>query len=178
MKKSLLLLLTCAVFFACNSDTKQDDAKSDSGAKKDSLVYPFTAKYSLNWQPGDEKLAVFALNSLKKYVDGDVKGSFEAFADSIEFFGDKFHFVGKKDSLLAIMVKMRSGYSSMSVHPDTWMTVYYPDKKDTWVTLWSTNISTDLKGVTDSVYLVDDVLIKNNKIVEIDEKNRRFPDKK
>jgi hypothetical protein len=177
MKKSLILVLSCAAFFGCNSGAK-DDAKTDDAAKKDSLVYPFTAKYSLNWQPGDEKNAVFALNSFKKWVDGDVKGAFESFADSVEFIADKFHFMGKKDSLMAMMIPMRAQIASMSVQPDSWLTVYYPDKKDTWVTLWATEKWTDMKGVTDSVYLVDDVLIKDGKIAQIDEKQRMYPPKK
>jgi len=175
MKKSLFLVFLSVVFFGCGSEPKKDEVKTDSTAKKEPLVYPFTAKYSLNWQPGDEKNAVLALTSFKKYVDGDVKGSFEYFADSIEFIMDKFHFVGTKDSLLAMMTPMRAQVASMSVQPDTWITTYYPDQKDTWVTVWSTQKWTDKKGKTDSVYLVDDILIKNGKIREVDEKQREFP---
>lgn len=178
MKKSLLLICSCVVFFACNNASKQDEAKTDSTVKKETLAYPFTAKYSLNWQPGDEKYAVLALNSFKKYVDGDVKGCFAYFADSIEFIADKFHFIGKKDSLEAMMTPMRADITSMSVEPDTWLTTYYPDKKDTWVTIWSKQKWTDKKGKTDSVYLVDDILVKDDKIAQIDEKQRLYPEPK
>jgi hypothetical protein len=175
MKKILALVFISAAFFGCGSEPKKDEAKTDSTAKKEPLVYPFTAKYSLNWQPGDEKNAVLALTSFKKYVDGDVKGAFDYFADSIEFIADKFHFVGKKDSLVAMMIPMRAEMTSMSVQPDTWLTAYYPDKNETWVTVWSTQTWTDKKGKTDSVYLVDDILIKDGKIHEVDEKQREFP---
>jgi hypothetical protein len=176
MKNYFLLLCVCSVFFACNNGTKQDDAKTDSTAKKEALVYPFTAKYSLNWQPGDEKNAVLALTSFKKFVDGDVKGCFDYFADSIEFIADKFHFKGKKDSLMAMMIPMRAETASMSVQPDTWITTYYPDQKETWVTVWSKQMWTDKKGKTDSAYLVDDILVKGGKIAQIDEKQRKYPD--
>ena len=83
MKQSLLLIFSCIVFFGCGTAPKQDEAKTDSTAKKETLAYAFTAKYSLNWQPGDEKNAVLVLNCIRKYVDGDVKGSFAYFADSI-----------------------------------------------------------------------------------------------
>jgi hypothetical protein len=178
MKNSLLLICSCIAFFGCNNAAKQEDAKTDSTAKKEALVYPFTAKYSLNWQPGDEKYAVLALNSFKKYVDGDVKGCFAYFADSIEFIADKFHYNGKKDSLEAMMTTMRAGIATMSVQPDTWLTVYYPDKNDTWVTVWSTQKWTDKKGKLDSVYLVDDILVKDGKIAQIDEKQRQYPEPK
>jgi hypothetical protein len=175
MKKTLLLVLLSVAFLGCGNQPKQEESKTDSTAKKEPLVYPFTAKYSLNWQPGDERNAVLALTSFKKYVDGDVKGAFDYFADSIEFIMDKFHFVGKKDSLVTMMIPMRAAIASMSVQPDTWITTYYPDKKDTWVTIWSTQKWTDKKGKTDSVYLVDDILIKDGKILEVDEKQREFP---
>jgi len=175
MKEILVLVFISAAFFGCGSEPKKDEAKTDSTAKKEPLVYPFTAKYSLNWQPGDEKNAVLALTSFKKYVDGDVKGAFDYFADSIEFIMDKFHFVGKRDSLVAMFTPMRAEMTSMSVQPDTWLTAYYPDKNETWVTVWSTQKWTDKKGKTDSVYLVDDILIKDGKIHEVDEKQREFP---
>jgi hypothetical protein len=178
MKKFLTLLFPCIGFWACTSSSNQDAAKSDSASKKEALVYPFTAKYSLNWQPGDEKNAVMVLNAFKKYTDGDVKGSFVYFGDSVEFIADKFHFKGKKDSLEAIMIPMRSAIASMTLQPDAWITVYYPDQKDTWVTVWSTQTWTDKKGKMDSIYLVDDVLVKNGKIAQIDEKQRMFPEPK
>ena len=176
MKQSLLLIFSCIVFFGCNNVANQEVAKTDSTAKKETISYPFTAKYSLNWQPGDEKNAVLVLNSIKKYMDGDVKGTFSYFADSVEFIADKFHFVGKKDSLEAIFTPIRSGVVSMSIEPDTWITTYYPDKNQTWVTLWATQKWTDKNGKTDSVYITDDVLVKDGKITQVDEKQRLFPE--
>jgi hypothetical protein len=176
MKQFLLPVLLCLVLLSCNNQGKQDEVKTDSTAKKEPLVYPYTAKYSLNWQPGDEKYAVLALTAMKKYSDGDVKGCFDYFADSIEFIADKYHFNGKKDSLQAIMTPMRSDLTSMTVIPDTWITTYYPDYKVTWVTLWSTEKWTDKKGKTDSLYVVDDIMIKNDKIAQIDEKQRMYPE--
>jgi hypothetical protein len=55
------------------------------------------------------------------------------------------------------------------------MTLYYPDKDDTWVTLWYTEKMTDKQGKVDSIYYTDDVLVKNGKIVHYDEKQRLFP---
>ncbi|MBS1918394.1 MAG: hypothetical protein JST87_19165 [Bacteroidetes bacterium] len=175
MKHFLPLIFLCVVIASCNNGTQTSETKTDTTAKKETYTYPFTAKYSLNWQPGDEKNAVLALTSFKKYIDGDVKGSFDYFADSIEFIADKFYFKGKKDSLMAMMIPMRAAAATMSLEPDTWLTAYYPDKGDTWVTVWSLQKWTDKKGKADSVYLVDDILIKNGKIAQIDEKQREFP---
>jgi hypothetical protein len=176
LKQTPLLTFSYIIIFGCNSGPNQEAAKTDSTVKKETLNYPFTPKYSLNWVPGDEKNAVLVLNSFKKYIDGDVKGAFAYFADSIEFIADKFHYAGKKDSLESIMTPMRAESRFMSLQPDAWITTYYPDKNDTWVTIWSTQKWTDKKGKMDSVYLVDDVLVKDGKIVQIDEKQRLFPE--
>jgi hypothetical protein len=175
MKKMLAFILSF-VFAGCGGGPKQDESKSDSTLKKETIVYPLQAKYSLNWRPGDEKLAKLALTYLKKFIDGDVKGSLENFADSVEFTTNKFHFIGKKDSLEALMITMRAEMVAMAIEPDTWITAYYPKKGRTWVTVWSTQKWTDKNGKADSLYMVDDILVMNGKIAEVDETQRRFPD--
>lgn len=168
----LLFMMICTLLFSCKSKSDTDKVKSDTTTK---LTYPFTPKYSINWQPGDEKNAVIVLNCLKKYIAGDVKGAVENFADTVEFIGDQFYFKGKKDSLVTILEQTRNDMVSVSKTFDSWMTTYYPDKKDTWVTLWYVEKWTDKKGKTDSLYYTDDVKLKNGKILVYDEKIRRYP---
>ena len=175
MKHSLFLIIFCIGSFSCNTSPKSEISKTDSVVSSETLVYPFTPKYSLKWQPGDEKFALMVLNCLKHYVDGDIKGAFADFPDTVEFAQDGFHFKGSRDSLAMIIAKSRAELASVSKEFDTWLTAYYPDKNDTWVTLWYTERWTDKKGKMDSLNYVDDVLIKNGKIVEYDEKQRRFP---
>lgn len=115
------------------------------------------------------------LNCLKKYVDGDIKGCVENFADTSEFIADQFYFKGSKDSLIKMITEMRAPSASVSKDFDSWMTTYYTDKKETWVTLWYTERMTDKDGKKDSIYYVDDVMIKDGKIRIYDEKMRRFP---
>jgi hypothetical protein len=69
---------------------------------------------------------------------------------------------------------MRGDMATISKDFDSWMTVYYPDKKDTWVTLWFTERWTGKKGKKDSLYYTDDVLVKDGKIRVYDERIRRF----
>lgn len=173
MKQIYVLLLLCVVLFGCKSKSGTSQVAADTTVK---LNYPFKPKYSINWQPGDEKNALIVLNCLKKYVAGDVKGAVENFADTVEFVADQFHFRGKKDSLAAILAQTRGEMADVSKEFDSWMTTYYPDKKDTWVTLWYTEKWTDKKGKKDSLYYTDDVLLKNGKILVYDEKMRRFPE--
>ena len=176
IKKPFLFIFLTSIIFGCSSnEPKQEEAKTDSTAKKVVLDYPYTAKYSLNWQPGDEQNAVVVLNSIKKYMEGDIKGSFSDFADSITFLADEFEFIGTKDSLINLMTPMRAQISSVSFQPDTWLTAYYPDKKDTWVTVWGVQKWTLKSGKTDSFYITEDVRLRDGKIQEIDEKMRAYP---
>lgn len=172
MKKiNLPFLALCAVLFSCNSKSGQEKA-ADTSAK---LNYPFKPAYSINWQPGDEKNSLIVLNCLKKYVDGDVKGAGEAFADSVEFISDQLHFKGKKDSLIIILEEGRKEFVTLSKTFESWIPTYYPDKKEEWVSLWYVEKWTDKSGKADSLFFVDDVKLKNGKIVLYDEKSRRFP---
>jgi hypothetical protein len=175
MKQTLFLIsLFSILLISCQSESKPAIAKSDSSSVKESITYPFTPKYSINWRPGDEKNAVIVLNCLKHYIDGDMKGTFADMADTVDFYGDNFHFHGSKDSLQSIIGAERNELASVSKVFDTWLTAYYPDNGDTWVTLWYTEIMTDKKGKTDSLFYVDDVLLKDGKIKEYDEKVRHF----
>jgi hypothetical protein len=175
MKSLILISGIMTGLAACQSAPSTEPAKTDSMVAKENIVFPFTPKYPTNYQPGDEKNALMVLNALKHYVDGDMKGAIADFADSVEFFSDKFHFKGTKDSLAKIIGDERAQLTSVNKVMDTWATLYYPDNKETWVTLWYTETWTDKKGKTDSTYFTDDVLIKNGKIVEYDEKHRDFP---
>ena len=174
MKQIFLYCIFSACFVGCNSHSSYQESSTNSiaGAKK--LAYPFTPKYSINWRPGDESNALLVLNCLKKYVEGDIKACVSYFADTAEFIADKFYFRGSRDSLESVIGGMRNASSSVAKDFDSWMTTYYPDKDDTWVTLWYTERMTDKAGRQDSIYYTDDVLIKNGKIVQYDEKQRLF----
>lgn len=174
MRQIILCCFAGMFFSSCSENSKPPETKADSTATKAQLSYPFTPKYSINWQPGDEKNAVIVLNCLKKYVDGDIRGCVSYFADTATFIADKFYFKGSRDSLETVISAMRNASASVSKNFDSWMTVYYPDKQDTWVTLWYMEKMTDKKGRQDSIYYTDDVLVKNGKIVQYDEKQRAF----
>lgn len=175
LKQLVLPSMLFVSILSCNNESKPVSEKTDSLVKKEPPTYPFTAKYSLKWQPGDEKNALLVLICLKKYVEGDINGSAAYFADTAEFIGDKFYFRGSRDSLAKVIAEMRNVSAAVSKNFDTWITTYYPDKNETWVTLWYTEIMTDKNGKVDSIYYMDDVLIKNDRIVVYDEKQRQFP---
>jgi hypothetical protein len=175
MKHILLLIFVVAAVVSCTNSSTSSAAGTDSSASKTPLDYPFSARYSITWQPGNDSNSLVVLNCLKKYVDGDVKGCASYFADTAEFVADKLHFRGSRDALEKLISSMRSLSKSVSKEFDSWMCLYYPDKDANWVTLWYTEKMTDLKGKVDSIYYTVDVLVKNGKILVYDEKQRQFP---
>lgn len=56
------MLIACTFILSCKSKSNTDAANADTTAK---LNYPFRAKYSIKWQPGDEKNSLMVLNCLK-----------------------------------------------------------------------------------------------------------------
>jgi hypothetical protein len=90
LKQFLLKSILCISLLGCNNGSKPIDDKTDSAVKTETPVYPFTAKSSSNWRPGDEKNAVLVLNCLKKYVNGDIKGCCAYFANTAELLGIGF----------------------------------------------------------------------------------------
>jgi hypothetical protein len=171
MKRALYLLTICIILYSCWGKPATDQPKSDTAK----INFPFKPKYSINWQMGDPKNALIVLNCLKSYVAGDIKGAMQNFADTVQFVSDGFFFRGKKDSLATILAQTRNELATVTKEFDSWVTTYCPDKKDTWVTLWYTEKWTDKKGKKDSLYYVDDVLLRDGKILLYDEKSRHFP---
>ena len=61
---------------------------------------------------------------------------------------------------------------------DDWESVISKDKKIEYVSLWYKQIWTDEKGRVDSLECMDDLRMKNGKIVALNEKIRHYPTKK
>ena len=65
MKKILILAgISVVMLLSCHSTNHPIPVQGDSAVPKAATAYPFAPKYSLNWQPGDEKNALLVLNCL------------------------------------------------------------------------------------------------------------------
>ena len=62
----------------------------------------------------------------------------------------------------------------MNVKMDDWESVSSNDKKEEWVTLWYRQSWEDTKGKKDSADIIDDMNIKNGKIIRLDEYTRKL----
>ena len=187
MKHLLILAFLAFTVVSCNDkaattttgEKPADSVVTAAEAPAETLEYAYTLdKPYRDWQPGDKKHAVMVMKSLKAYEDGDIANCVTAFADTVDLRFDRFFARISNDSLKKMFTANRANFTSTKVHMNDWESVISKDKKDEYVTLWYKEISTDKKGKTDSISVVDDLKIVNGKIAEIDQKIQHFPTKK
>jgi hypothetical protein len=180
--KKLLFIACVASLAACNNaattETKKDSASTATVVpdKKPLPSFPYTtAKPWANWQPGDPQHIVTVMNALKGYETGDIATCMKGFGDSVELHFDRFRATLSNDSLGKFFAADRSSYSAYKVYMADFESVISEDKKTAYVTLWYKQVTTDKKGKTDSISVVNDCKIANGKIVELDEKTQHYP---
>jgi hypothetical protein len=78
------------------------------------------------------------------------------------------------DSLKAMFTSLWNTYKTISIKMDDWESVISKDKKDEWVTLWYTQHWETKAGVKDSSAIINDLKIKDGKIIRLDEYTRKF----
>ncbi len=175
MKKVILFAGLALFAFSCNNKDDKSDSKSSDSTKMTStntekLEYP----YALNepykdWQPGDQVHAVNAMKSLKAWQDNKIAESLSYFGDSVDVRFDNFQKKVSHDSLTSILGGSRNGYTNVDIKMEDWESVISRDGKDQWITMWYKQITTDKKGKTDSLEVINDAKFVNGKIVILDE---------
>ena len=178
--KKLSMMVFAVILFSCNSETKDANTKEQPKTETaEKLVYAYNLKDQPNdnWDKGDQKNVVMVLNSLKAWENNNLDEALKDFADSIHFVMDGFDAKLSKDSTKKMLQAMRMPLKSFSIEMEDYETVISKDKKNEWVSLWYKEKWTDNKGVSDSIFYMDDVKIENGKITLIDEKARKFPKK-
>lgn len=178
MKKVFLILLGGVVFASCNnkSASSPEAATDTSGteAVAQKMDYPYTIDHPDNWEMGNNQNTMTALSALKAYENGNVDESMKYFGDSIHLQFDGLDKKMSNDSLKSMFAKGRSNYKSMEVKMDDWESVISKDKKDEWVTLWYRQKWEDTNGKKDSADIVNDLKMKDGKIIRLDEYTRKL----
>ena len=77
-----------------------------------------------------------------------------------------------------MFTKSRAALKNMEVKMDDWESVISKDKNTEYVSLWYKELWEDTKGKKDSLVQMDDLRMKNGKIVGIDQKSRKLSAKK
>lgn len=163
MKNSIVYFAVMVILISCNSGSKTADATADSTEKKEgtktveatSIAMPYTARYSSQFIPGDQKHAEKMLTLFKQWDDNKLAEGKLMFADSVHFFADKWEFNGTNDSFFTVSQNQRKNYKEVKTVVQAWIPVHSVDKNEDWVLVWSTAYTTDLKGKVDSANYQD-----------------------
>ena len=171
----MLLFSTAIAFAACNNGgTATTEAPKDSTAAATAMNYPYTIEHPDYWEMGSSENTVVALSALKAFENGNIPETMKYFGDSVHLQFDGLDTTLPSDSLQAMFTDMRNGYKSINVKMNDWESVISKDKKEEWVTLWYRQKWEDTKGNTDSSDFIDDLKLKDGKIVRLDEYTRKL----
>jgi hypothetical protein len=178
MKKLLLIFLGGAIFSSCNNgNASAGEANKDttaSAAPAASMNYPYTIDHPDNWETGSAQNTMNVLTSLKAWENKNVDESISYFGDSVHIQFDGLDKKMPRDTLKAIFNEGADAVKSRSIKMYDWESVISKDKKDEYVTLWYREYWEDLKGNKDSLDVVNDVKMKDGKIIGLDEFTRKL----
>jgi hypothetical protein len=174
-----VLSMACIIFLlaSCNNETK-DAAKevTETATPAAAVTLPYTPdKPYRNWQMGSEQNTLLAMTALKAWENKDYSGLAATVGDSVEVRMDGFNAKMNRDSAVNFFKAARENYSAVTITMYDWESVISADKKAEYVTLWYKQNWTDMKGMKDSLSVIDDCKIANGKLIELDEKVQRFP---
>ena len=142
------------------------------------MNYPYTIDHPDNWEIGSTDNTMAALTALKAYENGNVAECVKYFGDSVRLQFDGLDTKVSNDSLKSMFTKSRAALKNMEVKMDDWESVISKDKNTEYVSLWYKELWEDTKGKKDSLVQMDDLRMKNGKIVGIDQKSRKLSAKK
>lgn len=182
MKKIITFFFAGIAIASCNNqgtETKEVAKDSTTGAVAEAKMnYPYTIDHPDNWEIGSTANTMAALTALKAYENGHIDECVKYFGDSVKLAFDGFETKVSNDSLKSMFAASRGKLKSMEVKMDDWESVISKDKNEEYVSMWYKEIWEDNNGKKDSLSQMDDIKMKNGKIVSIDQKSRKYPTKK
>ena len=153
--KFFLIFFASLTIIACNNEKPGElPAQTEAKANVPSNMYGFKPEYSFSFVMDSAKNSETILALWKDWKDGDLSKSRAHFADSVSLFlADGSSMIGLTDTIMIGMQNYRSSFKGMDVKVDALFAVKSTDKNESWVTVWGTEIQTDMKGKVDSVSL-------------------------
>ena len=172
-----MIFLVGAVFTSCkNNGNTSKEAKNDSSKEVTAakMNYPYTIDHPDNWETGSTENTMNALSGLKAFENGNIVESMKYFGDSVHLMFDGLDTTLPNDSVKAMFTKARGNMKSLDIKMYDWESVISKDKKDEYVTVWYRQKWSDTNGKTDSLSLVNDLKMRNGKIIELSEYSRKL----
>jgi hypothetical protein len=173
--KKILFVICVVAFAACNNETKTTEQTKTDGTTAAEVKLPFelNSPYA-NWSIGSNENVAVSMNALKAFIDKDFDALASTIGDTLRIDFDNYQATLSRDSAMSFFRNARAGYGDIKLSMDDYVSVISADKKSEWVTLWYKQISTDAKGVVDSMNYVNDIRLVNGKMVQLNEKGSRF----
>lgn len=177
LKQLLLVFIAGVSLNSCNNaDPSRTNAGGDPNTDSVSiqpLNYPYTIDHPDNWEPGSQQNTLAALNALKAWENKNMDESLNYFADSIHVQFDGIDKMVSNDSLRA-MITSPPSITNQSAKMQDWESVISKDKTEEYVTLWYREYIENDKGEKDSVDVVNDLKMKDGKIIGLDQYVRKL----
>lgn len=175
-KKLLLpaaLSFTIIIAGLCSCTGNETETK-ETPATVSTEAYPYIIEHPNNWEMGSTSNTVTALKSLKAWEEGKIDEAVSYFGDSVRVQFDGLDKKMSGDSLKAMFTGGRNNYKTVNVKMNDWESVVSKDKTEEWVTLWYKQSWETKEGVKDSADVVNDLQVKNGKIIRLSEYTRKF----
>jgi hypothetical protein len=155
--KKLFILAVIGGLAACNSNTgesKTDSAKSADSAQKETIMYPYTASYSSQFEVGNSDYSLTLLKLYKAWDNNTIGNEAGSFADvDTLIFSDGTILAGSRDSVIAASKRVRSTMGDVHNDVIAWMPLKSIDRNENWVAIWTKEVRTAADGKKDSTYL-------------------------
>lgn len=176
--KSLIILLSggIAITSCNNSSTSAPETPTDTSAivVAQPMDYPYKIDKPDNWDMGSQQNTMNALKALKAWETRNYEESVKYFADSVQLRFDAFEKKLSNDTLKAFFTNDAASFKSATVRMEDWESVISKDKKDEYVTLWYRQYIENNDGKKDSFDVINDIKMKDGKIIGLDEYRRKL----
>lgn len=183
MKQVIVIICLGIALAACNNTSTTTAGTDSTGAatvKTESDVkLPFSLeKPYKGWQIGSTENVVTAMSALKTFADKDFTAMAGTIGDSLDVRFDYYQAKMSRDSAIKMFTAQRAIYNDLTINMYDYESVISADKKDEWVTIWYKQKWTNEKGVADSLAVINDIKMKDGKMIELDEHIQHYPVKK
>lgn len=173
-----VIMVSCLIGCSQPQSKPVESSATVATPQEEPVKYAYTIEHPDNWERGSLKNVEVALNALKEFENGNIPASVQNFGDTVKLEMDKFEATLGRDSLQAMFTKERGALKAVKIDMEDWESVISKDKQTEYVSLWYKQTITDGSGKVDSVECMDDLRMKNGKIVLLNEKIRQYPAKK
>ncbi len=175
-KPFLLLFIGGALFSACkNAESTSAEVSKDSSATSTTVQkmdYPYNIDKPDNWEPGSQQNTMIALSALKAWENKNLDEAMKYFADSVKAAFDGVEKMVSNDTLRAWITPAPT-IINQSIKMQDWESVISKDKSTEYVTLWYREYTETAKG-KDSIEVVNDIKMKDGKIIGLEQYSRKL----